>query len=272
MSGEKKSYPAEAVANWFIKKGLDEGKPVDHLRLQKLVYIAHGWCLAELEKPLINEPVQAWQYGPVIKSLYHALKFKGSSEITDPITLPEDDDFGIVRQVARIVPNDDEDIQKLLEKVWERYKTSSGADLIEATHKEGTPWDRVYKKGRHDIIIENNDIKPTTSRRLLSCALKKGERKLAENGSEDHTRRGLSQDPDFIRAQEQMTSLRRDQDRVLMFVNLVCVGIIAGTFAGLVGAFVSSIPLFAQLIFRDYGDVVGALILCVLFASVCVGR
>ena len=62
--------------------------PLDHLRLQKLVYIAHGWWLAsknENDRPLINEESSSLAgLGQSFSSLYHALKgFHGSSKITE---------------------------------------------------------------------------------------------------------------------------------------------------------------------------------------------
>src|SRR5258708_10309168 len=59
-------YPAEAVANYFLEKSWEEGKSVDPLKIQKLVYFANGWHLGLYGSPLIDEEVRAWTYGPVI--------------------------------------------------------------------------------------------------------------------------------------------------------------------------------------------------------------
>jgi uncharacterized phage-associated protein len=60
-------YPAAAIANEFIKVAKRNGVLLTPMKLQKLVYFAHGWYLALLGKPLINEPVEAWKFGPVIQ-------------------------------------------------------------------------------------------------------------------------------------------------------------------------------------------------------------
>ena len=62
-------YKALAIANYYIDKANVEDTPLDHLRLQKLVYLAHGWHLAIHGRPLIEESVEAWKYGPVIADL-----------------------------------------------------------------------------------------------------------------------------------------------------------------------------------------------------------
>jgi len=72
---------ALAVANYFIKKGIDTKKSVSPMKLQKLVYFAHGWRLALYNSPLIDEAIQAWQYGPVIPGIYHEFKHYGNRDI-----------------------------------------------------------------------------------------------------------------------------------------------------------------------------------------------
>ena len=70
-----------AIANEFLRRAKDDGRELTQMHLQKLVYLAHGWCLAVTGKPLIEEKIQAWDYGPVIKPLYDALKSYGSANI-----------------------------------------------------------------------------------------------------------------------------------------------------------------------------------------------
>ena len=41
----KRSAQAKAVANYFLEKAEQEGKPITPLQIQKLVYIAYGWYL-----------------------------------------------------------------------------------------------------------------------------------------------------------------------------------------------------------------------------------
>jgi len=55
-------YSAAQIANEFIRRARQDGIVVDPLKLQKLVYLTHGWHLAFLGTPLINEDIQAWRY------------------------------------------------------------------------------------------------------------------------------------------------------------------------------------------------------------------
>ncbi|HEX2981988.1 MAG TPA: type II toxin-antitoxin system antitoxin SocA domain-containing protein [Ignavibacteriales bacterium] len=76
---ETNMYNALQAANYFIKKALDEGIPVDPMKLQKLLYFAYGWYYAYYDKPLFRDQLKAWQWGPVIEDIYHAFKKYGAT-------------------------------------------------------------------------------------------------------------------------------------------------------------------------------------------------
>ena len=73
------------IANPFIRKSLKEKKPITQIKLQKLIYFAHGFYLAIREKPLVKEKIEAWQFGPVITSVYHKFKDWGSNPIDEVV-------------------------------------------------------------------------------------------------------------------------------------------------------------------------------------------
>lgn len=148
------SYSAYAIANYFLDLAAEKGAKLSPMKLQKLVYFAHGWHLALFDKPLINEQVEAWRYGPVIKSLYHSLKGFGNQPVDAPIVRR-----GNHRAAGRLVsgvwtPGIDEEAhtlqeaaatKKFLRQVWDIYGDYTPVQLSNLTHVSGTPWDRVYK-------------------------------------------------------------------------------------------------------------------------------
>src|SRR5437762_397203 len=77
-------YSARALANTFLELAKEEGKSLSPLQLQKLVYYAHGWNLGIRNAPLIDAPIEAWRFGPVVQSLYHEFKEYGNNPITSP--------------------------------------------------------------------------------------------------------------------------------------------------------------------------------------------
>src|ERR1700736_6544090 len=78
------TYDARAVANYFLQRANAEGIPITPMAIQKLVYFAHGWMLAVYGRPLINQRIEAWEYGPVIRDLYQQFKRFGDLKITEP--------------------------------------------------------------------------------------------------------------------------------------------------------------------------------------------
>lgn len=124
---------ARAIANHFIELAEKEKNPLTPMQLIKLVYIAHGWNLAGYGRPLIKENVEAWKHGPVIGSLYRDLKEFGRGSVTHPI---EGED-GVLYDPYP------EDIM-LAETVFRKYHGWTAFELLELTHKRGTPWDIVW--------------------------------------------------------------------------------------------------------------------------------
>ena len=134
---------AVTIANKFIERAQRDGVSLTNMQLQKLVYIAHGWALALLDQGLIYEPVEAWQWGPVIPSLYHSLSQYGSGEVTGPIN---------VLGGKNVRPLE----EALLESVWKGYGKMSGFKLSTITHRKDTPWSRTMKAfGLRSFIPES---------------------------------------------------------------------------------------------------------------------
>lgn len=114
------------------------------MHLQKLVYFAHGWHLALKNQPLIEDEIQAWEFGPVIPNLYRALAQWGAQSVDDTIDAPTE----------KILPESEE----VLEQVFSAYAKYSAATLSALTHKAGTPWQKVFEPGKRGLVIDNNII------------------------------------------------------------------------------------------------------------------
>lgn len=125
------SYSAARIANYFIEKS---DYTITPMKVLKLVYIAHGWCLAITDSPLIDEPVEAWRYGPVIRNLYDGFKRYGNQPITE------------LAQYLYEEENISQECSKLLDKIWGIYGDYTGVQLSNLTHKKGTPWDKIWKQ------------------------------------------------------------------------------------------------------------------------------
>ena len=139
------AYSPVAIANYFISRAAREGAPLSHMKLQKLVYFAEGWHLAFKDQQLIDDRIEAWPYGPVIKSLYHQFKSYRNANIREPETIIEANGGRIKVDIPNI-PNGDTFTLGLLNKIWEIYGNFSAIDLSTMTHQDGTPWHKTYKE------------------------------------------------------------------------------------------------------------------------------
>ncbi|WP_071605519.1 Panacea domain-containing protein [Dickeya dadantii] len=135
-------YSSEQLANKFIELGISTGNFVTPMKAQKLTYIAHGISLGHSGAGLLDEPVCAWRYGPVLPSLYHALKHYGGGVITKAVP---DSSFFIPSADIEAYTN------SVVKLVYDTYGRYSGETLSEFTHRNGTPWHQTYAAGKSII-------------------------------------------------------------------------------------------------------------------------
>ena len=98
-------------------------------------------------KPLIREPIEAWKYGPVIESLYHALKRYGNGTLSDSAKFPN-----------ASIQGDDPNVKRILDKVWDVYSKYTAAQLSTLTHQADTPWQKVYDPSAFYTVIPESVI------------------------------------------------------------------------------------------------------------------
>ena len=148
-----------AVANAFIKIAKDHGRPLVLTKLLKLLYFAHGWHLALFDEPLLEEEFQAWQFGPVIPSVYSA--FKDSSMKVKEQPVPYFFDGKTSWIYPSITPSKEDLVIELLNKIWEVYGSFTAHQLSDMTHEPDTPWTRIRNrkpKTPRDAVIPNDLI------------------------------------------------------------------------------------------------------------------
>jgi uncharacterized phage-associated protein len=119
------AYKASDIANKIIKiaSGHDAGELVSNMKLQKLLYYQQGFHLAYFEKPLFEESIEAWMYGPVVPSIYEKYKAEGSNGLSydgDVIALSSKE-------------------EALFSEVMRVYGEFSAIGLMNLTHSEN-PW------------------------------------------------------------------------------------------------------------------------------------
>lgn len=149
-----------AIANGLIRLAVQHGNPPTQMKLQKLIFFAHGWNLALYENPLVDEGFEAWKYGPVIPSVYHEFKTYGTLGIDRPGTEYVSTPNGFEWLPPPIVDSNGT-VQGLLNKIWEVFGVHSGTQLSAMTHAQNAPWSIMRAKygDIRDIPIPNEIIK-----------------------------------------------------------------------------------------------------------------
>ena len=115
------------------------------MHVLKLAYLAHGWGLGWGDDPLLDEPVEAWTYGPVVPSVYRRYK----SFVRDPVT-------------TQVIDRSDQfsfDHLETIEIVVKNYLDHTAIYLSNLTHIKGSPWDIVIQKSGVGAIIPDEIIK-----------------------------------------------------------------------------------------------------------------
>ncbi|GAB1260789.1 Panacea domain-containing protein [Aurantivibrio plasticivorans] len=140
------THSALSVAEYVLNKGRESDINFTPMQVIKLVYLCHGWMLGLLGRPLIDEEIEAWRYGPVVPSVYHAVK-KYRSE---PIPLDEKLSIGI--------ETFDSDEKLIMDQVVNLYKGFNGLQLSQLTHESGTPWSQIWEEFGQNWTIPNGLI------------------------------------------------------------------------------------------------------------------
>lgn len=115
------------------------------MKLQKLVYYAHGWWLTRHREALLDEEPEVWRHGPVFSSLYSSLAGFGPNNIKNPVASM----FG----EAPRVDVDDDEVHDLLRFVWGRYGHLSAFQLSDLTHRPGTPWQILAERNGYRVPL-----------------------------------------------------------------------------------------------------------------------
>jgi uncharacterized phage-associated protein len=114
----------KTLARWFISNvDRDAGQSITHLKLQKLLYFAQAYHLANFNRQLFAEDMEAWAHGPVVPSIWREYKDYGWESIPtcDAPTI------------------DDDSLLSYLEAVNEKFGKFEAKELEKITHSHD-PW------------------------------------------------------------------------------------------------------------------------------------
>lgn len=140
-------HDCRAIANEFLKLN---GGSMNQMKLQKLVYMAHGWNLAINGEPLVADRFEAWDGGPVMRSIWNQIRDFGFNAAGGLLGQANKQPFS-----ATLTPEE----SGVIQHVWKKYGPYSGLELSKMTHQPGTPWTNTYFGEGRNRPLSNADIK-----------------------------------------------------------------------------------------------------------------
>lgn len=128
------------VKNYAQLKDTDEQyinvEPLTQMKAMKILYYMQAASLVLKEKPLFDESMLAWKYGPVIKSVHD--KYRSRRSIVDSIDEQARADYKMIQQ--------DPEVRDIVNTIYDYYSPRLATDLMRQTHQE-KPWQQTPING-----------------------------------------------------------------------------------------------------------------------------
>lgn len=151
-------YKALDISRYIINYSDAHNDIISNLKLQKILYFVQANFLVTNNKPCFNEPIEAWDFGPVIPIVYYEYKVYGAAYIPKIKTYLEYEDEKTKTSVTRKTYNNDcinDEDKKLINEIIDRLTNYSSADLTTITQHQ-SPWIDAYHKKRASVITTDS--------------------------------------------------------------------------------------------------------------------
>lgn len=149
-----------------ILNGVDVAKYIlslvecTHTKLQKLTYLCYAEYLCRTNKRLFEDTIYAFTYGPVVDSIYKVCRNSQGDQIThmDPDTSVRSTTPASAAKSKILFSADGPAKLSVIHDTVQKYGHLSAGALVEITHRQDSPWQRVYDPNIYYQIISDSDI------------------------------------------------------------------------------------------------------------------
>lgn len=135
------------VSNNILKRAFTDEVSVSPMKLQKLLYFIASDYSKKTQKPLLSEPFQAWDYGPVVRSVYEEFRPFGGAEIRKFAK----DAIGKSKMVNEAT---NDDLRCSIDLIWNHGKNLSAVHLSRITHAKGSAWYKSFRPNSNEVISD----------------------------------------------------------------------------------------------------------------------
>ena len=146
---EKMKYNIVDSATYLVKKFHDDYRDLLEIKLQKMLYFAEAYYMVIYgTNSLFREEWLAKPYGPMNSEVHELFKNAG---------LPID-----MRKVNfEKADRTNSKLRKFLDAIYEMYKDTPAAQLVELTHSDSSPWSEVSSNMTGvDLLNNTTEIVP----------------------------------------------------------------------------------------------------------------
>lgn len=137
------SQTANSWAARFLEFGAAVNQPITNMKLQKLVTLAESASMFIRGVEAFSDPVQAWEWGPVVPPVYSRYKTYKQARIT-----------AIVREGTTTLSDDDD---LIAEEVWGVVGRLNAGMLSNLTHEVG-PWPVHYRPEVRGTVLSSAEL------------------------------------------------------------------------------------------------------------------
>ena len=116
----------------------EEREGITNLKLQKILYFAQACSLAQRDRPLFSDPIEAWEYGPVVPKVYQEYR----EHTNNPIIVQEDTSALSEKDKAFVV------------EIWKTFGGYSAGKLVDIAHAH-EPWKEAYRSTNKTITQQS---------------------------------------------------------------------------------------------------------------------
>lgn len=139
---------AKGLANLILDWADSAKIPVSPMKLQKLVYYCHADFLLSTGGPLIAQEFEAWEYGPVVPSLFQEFKDCGAGPI-----LKRSSRFNPITAQKEVASRPElGSLEPIVKNSFELYCRFTASTLSRLSHVTEGPWSEAldaFRRGRN---------------------------------------------------------------------------------------------------------------------------
>lgn len=151
------------IANFVLDSADRQSIGISNLGLNKIIYFLHSAFLHQFGTPLVSAKIEAWDYGPVFREVYHQFKNFGRNAITG--RAHKLDVFS--GEYAQVDYQFDPETELFLNQQCNSLLRIPAGKLVDLSHMEDGAWHRArFHNGRvnpgveitNDLILTENPI------------------------------------------------------------------------------------------------------------------